>query len=292
MMKILKVLGALLLLFLFTSIGFGLYLYHSNPRIKAIVDNDESVLYYFPTKELADLSDFDYQEVELIEQDSLSLYHYFFKQKTDSLIGNIFFVHGAGGNASRYASKIEPLLQAGFNVYIPDWRGYGKSMGKPNYKNVLSDSQHAFEDFLLKTKEDSVKTIMMGLSLGGQVAIKLALDNQEQVDALVTDGSIPSAQQLAIDYAPVDFLKKQAIAHPENFNQEYVAVRDIAKIQNLPKLIIHSKKDREVKAEHGKTLFANARAPKTFWETDTEHIQTLVALPEETVNKIKALIAD
>ncbi len=103
------------------------------------------------------------------------------------------------------------------------------------------------------------------------------------------DGSIPSAQQMAIDYAP-EFLKQKAKEHPENFNQDYVAVRDIAKINNIPKLIIHNKQDQKVLFQHGKQLYNNAKEPKIFWETDTKHIRTLLNYPKATIKKIKELL--
>ncbi len=290
MKRTLKIIGVVLLGLVILILGFGIYQYQTNTFVKAIVDNDESKLYYSPSKKLIDLEGLDYEEIEMQVSKNIRIYNYYFKSELDSIIGNVFFIHSAGGNATYCKNFIKPLLDNGFNVYVIDWRGYGKSDGVPNYKNVISDTQKSFEDYNSRVKDIHHKTIVYGQSLGGQVAIKIVLDNTNDVDALVLDGSISSAQQMAIDYAPIEFLKQKAKDHPEDFNQDYVAIRDIAKIKDIPKLIIHSKQDQEVLFKHGKQLYNNAKEPKIFWETDTKHIRTLLNYPNETIVKIRELL--
>jgi|GEM_PF-4428098 len=77
---------------------------------------------------------------------------------------------------------------------------------------------------------------------------------------------------------------------PEEYNQDYVAIRDIADIKNIPKLIIHSNKDRAVPFARGKNIFESAKEPKTFWETNTGHIKTISDLPAALIEKLNALI--
>lgn len=290
MKKALKIFGIFVLLLILISAGTGFYFYQTNPMIKAMVNNDESRLYYFPVKEMDKMDDLQYSESILKVEDSLEIYTYYFPAATMEPRGNIFFLHGAGGNVSKYKSLIKPLVEEGYGVYAVDWRGYGKSTGTPNYKGVLKDTEAGFKDFLKRTQPDSLKTIVYGLSLGGQLAVKITKDNQEEVDALVLDGSIQSAQQLAIDYAPVAFLKEKAKNNPQEFNQDYVAIEDIKDIKDIPKLIIHSKVDRDVSFKQGQNLFEAAQEPKEFWITDTKHIMTLKEYPEQTIQKIDELI--
>ena len=290
MKKVFKITGWAILIIIVFAIGFGTYIYQTNDMIRASINNDESKLYYFPTKELADLSDFQVNEIELKISNKVSVFNYHFKPITDNLHAKVFLIHGAGGNATTYKELIRPLVENGFEVYAVDWRSYGKSNGTPNYKNVLSDTQKSFIDYKKRTKNDSLKTIIYGMSLGGQVAVKIALDNEKKIDALVLDGSIPSAQQMAIDYAPMSFMKQRAMKHSEKFNQDYVAIRDISKIKNTPKLIIHSVNDYEVLFKHGENLYQQAQEPKEFWNTDTNHIMTLADYPTETIEKIKGII--
>ncbi|PIB27870.1 alpha/beta hydrolase [Maribacter sp. 4G9] len=289
MKKIIKIIGWAFLILLLGVITIGTYFYQTDPMIKAIVNNDESKLYYFPTKEMDDMDELDYLESSLKVEDSIKIYTYQFKPIGEKR-ANIFLIHGAGGNVSTYRNLIKPLTDNGFGVYALDWRGYGKSTGVPNYKGVMKDTEIAFKDFSTKIARDSLKTIVYGMSLGGPMAIKITKDNQNKVNLLVLDGTVESAQSLAIDYAPVEYLKEKSKKSPEKFNQDYVGVRDIAEINNIPKLIIHSRMDRDVPFKRGQNVFNSAKEPKEFWETETDHIMTLRDLSDETVKKISEKI--
>ncbi len=289
MKKALKITGWTLLTIILLGFGFGIYKYQTDDMLRAMINQDESKLSYGPLKEIISLKDFDFEEYKLEVNDSINIYTYLFKPSIKS-IGNIFYIHGSGGNAAYWSQLYKPLIDEGYTVYAADWRGYGKSNGSPNYKGVLEDTETAFRDFLYKTKNDSLKNIVYGMSLGGQLAIKITKDNQKNVDALVLDGAFESAQKIAIDYAPFEFLKNRARKHPENFNQLYVGTRDIRDIQDIPKLIIHSTNDLQVSISHGENLFKNAKEPKEFWKTNTSHIMTLKDKPKEAIEKINRLI--
>lgn len=289
MKKTLKFIGWTVLIITLSIVGFGIYKFQTDEKLKAMINQDESKIFYGPLKEIVSLENFDVEEYELEVNDSIKIYTYHFKPNIESK-GNIFYIHGSGGNAAYWSRLYKPLIDEGYTVYAADWRGYGKSTGSPNYRGVLEDTETAFKDFLRKTKNDTLKTIVYGMSLGGQLAIKITKDNSDKVDALVIDGAFESAQQIAIDYAPFEFLKNRARNNPEKFNQLYVGSRDIRDIKNVPKLIIHSINDEEVPIIHGKNLFKNANPPKEFWETKTPHIMTFRDIPDEAIEKINKLI--
>lgn len=288
MKKILKIIALTFLALLIIVATYGIFLYQSDPFIKALVNNDESKLFYRPATEMQPMNDLDYSENILKVEDSINIYTYFFNPITESK-ANIFLIRGNSGNTSTYQDLIKPLVNNGFRVYATDWRGFGKSNGVPSYKGIMKDTETAFIDFLKQTENDSIKTIVYGMSLGGQLAIKLAKDNQTKVDALVLDGTLESAHSFIIDNFQ-EFYLQMFIKNSEKYNQDYVAIRDIADIGNVPKLIIHSKKDRAVPFERGKNIFDAAKEPKIFWETNTEHIKTLKDLPDETIERLNEII--
>lgn len=288
MKKILKILGIILLGLIILPLGFGIYKYQTDNRIRAMVNNDESKLYYFPSKDFKKIN-LPYTESSIEVNDSVRIFTYYFK--TDSVLkANVFLLHGNGGNVSNYAKPFATLLKGGYNIYAVDWRGFGKSTGKPSYKGVYRDTEIAFNYFKQINNNPKLKTIVYGLSLGGQLAVKLTYDNPSDIDALVLDGSICSAQDIAMDNVPINYLKEKIKANPQKFNQDYVAKREIKKITNIPKLIIHSKNDKLVPFRHGEILYKNAKEPKIFWQTKTAHIQTLIDLPEEILDRIDSLI--
>ena len=291
MKRTFKILGAIVLFLIILGIGVGFYVYSTNPMVKAVVDNDESMLFYFPVKEVEGLDEFNYEEIPLKVADSVSIHAYFFHPETDSVKASIFFIHGSGGNVGRYAPMIRPLVNYGYQVYTLDWRGFGKSNGKPLHVNVLEDTKTAFNDMLQRKEVENTRIVVYGQSLGGQVAVRLTKELESNVDALVLDGSIASFPSLAADFAPVEFLRKRAESSPEDFNQPYIAAEDIKDIQNTPKLIIQSSDDRTVTPQRGKLLFENALEPKDFWLTEGAHILTLVNYPEEVNQRIEGLLS-
>lgn len=290
MKRVFKISGWALLILLTIVAGFVLYMYNTNPMIKAIVDNDESKLFYFPVKEVEGLGEFNYEEIPLKVEDTVTVYGYFFKPETDSIKASVFFIHGSGGNVGRYTKMIKPLVEGGFQVYALDWRGFGKSNGIPLHTNVLEDTKTAFKNMLKREDVKPTKIVVLGQSLGGQVAVRLTKEFENKIDALVLDGSVASFPTLAADFAPIEFLRKRAESNPDDFNEPYKAVEDIKDIKNTPKLIIQSSNDKVVTPVRGEMLFKNAREPKEFWQTEGEHIFTLINYPDEAIQKIENLI--
>ena len=60
------------------------------------------------------------------------------------------------------------LVDAGYNVFIFDYRGYGRSEGSPDVKGINLDAEAALETLLART---AGKVIVFGKSLGGAVAV-------------------------------------------------------------------------------------------------------------------------
>lgn len=272
------------------AVGLGFYVYSTNPFVKAVVDNDESKLFYYPTRDMKGLEGLNYEEIALKVEESVTIYNYMFQPSGDTVKATVFFLHGSGGNVGAYAKHISALTNAGYRVYAVDWRGFGKSTGAPMHINVLEDTKISFQRMLDNVDHHETPLIVYGQSLGGQVAVKLTQEYEDKIDALVLDGSVLSFPSIAADFSPVQFLKDRARNHPEDFHQPYKAEEDIKEVLNTPKLIIQSKDDKIVIPLRGKTLFENSLEPKEFWETDGEHINTLIDYPEETIARIDLLI--
>lgn len=290
MRKLLKVLAWGMLGIVLLTGGFGVYLYQTNDFVRAVVKGDESRLFYFPVTDMRDMGAVPHEEIPLEVAEDVTIYSYFFRPAAGDPRATVFFLHGSGGNVSRYLPAIRPLVESGFQVYAVDWRGFGKSGGRPTHVNVLADSKLAFADMLAREEVQSTPVVVLGQSLGGQVAVGLTKDLEEQVAALVLDGSVASFPSVAADNAPLEFLRQRAEQHPEEFHQPYTAAEDIRAISATPKLIIQSRDDTNVHPRRGQQLFANAREPKHFWQTEGKHIHTLMNYPEEAARRIGQLL--
>lgn len=103
------------------------------------------------------------------------------------------FCHGNTGNLTTSAEVIPHLLNAGFSVLFFDYRGFGKSSGRPSYRGVISDGVTAarFHDTIRPLE---LPSILYGFSLGGGVAAQVI--RRHPADGLVLQSTFTSLPQI------------------------------------------------------------------------------------------------
>ena len=155
--------------------------------------------FYFPNKTLEPMDKVKHEEFSL-KTDTVTLTGIILKPEKKPKATVLLF-HGAGGNVSKYTFMAQPLVNNGYQVLLIDFRGYGKSTGKPTHVNIAQDGQ-LFLDYALKRKDVAgTKIILYGASIGSQVATKLAKDNAGNISGLVLDGAMSSFTDIAAAYA-------------------------------------------------------------------------------------------
>jgi pimeloyl-ACP methyl ester carboxylesterase len=97
----------------------------------------------------------------------------------------LLLVHGLGGAAANWL-VLAPLLLPGRRVLVPDLPGHGGSSPLP-----ASPSLNAYADRLasLLEREGATPAAVVGHSLGGAIALRLAIRRREAVAALVLAGA-------------------------------------------------------------------------------------------------------
>lgn len=115
----------------------------------------------------------------------------------------------------------------------------------------------------------------------GHLAPVIAQENEKQVDALVTEGAFSSFKDMA--QAQLGIVGRVII------HQQYSAKQSIKKFHK-PVLIIHSTEDKTIPYHMGKTLFAAANRPKSFYEIQHEHIRGPIYYADSIVNGINTII--
>ncbi len=165
----------------------------------------------------------------------------------------VLFSNGNAGNISYRLEKIALLHQLGLNVFIYDYRGYGKSQGSPSEEGLYKDIRGAYDYLLNQLGVSQDEIILYGESLGGAVAIDLA--SQKPVRAIIVEGTFSSVKEMARRVLP--FVPHFILA--SRFD-------NLAKISGIEceKMIIHSKDDEIIPFSQAKRLFEAAKAPKKF----------------------------
>ena len=226
--------------------------------------------FYQPDRDWNICPDFFTEEITLTAPDGIKIVCLYIQSAAVKKSGAVFLLHGRAGNASRYSYYAKPLVREGFDVFIADWRGYGKSQGRPDHNNVAEDSKLALQYFFSRTGA-SQKKILWGLSLGGQVAIHLAKGFAGDFTALVTEGAISSFHRAAADY----YHKALKIPFQLFVQKPYSAEHDIKETSRLPKLIIHSTEDKEISFKNAEILYQNASEPKVLLKIKGNHLYGL-----------------
>jgi hypothetical protein len=241
--------------------------------------------FYFPSKEWEDIENMKYEEL-FFNVDTCTLHAIFLKPKSTPKATIVFF-HGSGGNVTTYTNLTRPLVNGGYQVFMLDPRGYGKSTGKPTHVNIAHDAQIIFDSIVKRKDIKNTDILIYGASMGTQVAVKLTKDNPKKIDGLILDGPVSSFTDIAMASAP----ENQKAIISQYVVSPYSAKKDIKEINNIPKLIIHSKADSSVPFSQGKTVYENASDPKEFWVYKGEHLEAITLYPEIFLQKIDKLMS-
>jgi len=242
--------------------------------------------FYFPSKEWHSIKDIDFTEMNFcIDKDTINTV--LFKSKTTTK-ATIIFYHGTSGNISLNTYVAKLLTNEGFQVFMIDFRGYGKSTGKPTHLNIANDAQTIFDKIIVKDEFRNYPIIIYGASIGTQIATKITSDNKDKVSALILDGAMSSFTDMALLSVPEE--QKEMIS--TYVTSPYSALEAIKHLSSIPKLFIHSKGDKSVPFSQGAAVYSNAPEPKKFWEYEGNHLESTSKFPKEYIQHINSLFRE
>ena len=166
----------------------------------------------------------------------------------------LLYFHGNGGNISHRLERTKMLVDTlGLDVFLVDYRGYGKSSGAPDEAGLSADGEAIYEAARARGFAPQ-RIVPFGESLGGAVAIETAL--RKPVRAIVLEAPFLSIPKMARTIYP--FLPSFAVR--TKFDNE----SKIARL-HIPKLVVAAEKDDVVPFEQARRLFELAREPKQFF---------------------------
>ena len=91
--------------------------------------------------------------------------------------GLVFYLHGSSGALNGWGKTAPNYTNLGYDIFIVDYRGYGKSSGAiESEQQFYDDLQSAYDN--LKADYPEEKTIILGYSIGTGPAAQLASRNQ------------------------------------------------------------------------------------------------------------------
>jgi len=216
----------------------------------------ESFFIYFPQSHF-DFSPeefrLQYKEAFFNTEDGKRLHGWFFQAGKNSPV--ILHFHGNAGNISHRLDLVQPFQRKGFSTFLFDYRGFGKSSGRPSETGLYRDGIAAWTYLAEKEKIAQERIVLHGHSIGAAVAIEVALE--KKVRGLVIESAFTSTKDMAKGMALFALFSPLLPAHYNN-------IEKIGRV-SVPKLIVHGDRDEIVPFSMGQKLFEAATDPKFFY---------------------------
>jgi len=169
---------------------------------------------------------------------------------------NILFFHGNGEIVADYDDLADVYTRLGMNFYPVDYRGYGRSTGRPTVTAMMRDCHAIFEFWLawLREKNFTGSIIVMGRSLGSASALELLSAHADRIKGIVIESGFAYSDTLARILGLS--MKAMGLTEEDGF-------RNIDKIRTFggPTLIIHAEHDHILPFPDGQALFDASPSP-------------------------------
>jgi uncharacterized protein len=251
-------------------------------------------MFYHPDRQVYDSParhGLKFEEVSFTSRDGTSLSGWFIPAAGEPK-GTVIHFHGNAQNMTAHFGFVSWLPDQGFNLFVFDYRGYGKSAGNPEREGLYEDSMAALDYIEKRPGIDHERLLVLGQSLGGANAIT-ALGSQPRkgVRAVAIDSTFATYRGIVRDKIkeipllswlrwPLSYLLIGDSLSPETY---------VANIAPTPLLLMHGTADAVIPYNHGKRLFDAAGGPKQLWTIDGgEHTSALTDPSGEYREKLVA----
>jgi fermentation-respiration switch protein FrsA (DUF1100 family) len=169
--------------------------------------------------------------------------------------------HGNGVSIARRPGVLRALAEQGLGVLAYDYRGCGRSGGRPSEKGLYRDALAAYEN----ARRDGVPPahiVCFGESLGGAVSIFLA--SRRPCAGVAAVSTFTRLADMYRGFGPLGLIAR---------------FDSLARIRRLsvPILIAHGDRDEMIRFELGERLFAAAKEPKRFVRVPGAHHSNVLA---------------
>ena len=196
----------------------------------------------------------DFEDVFFQAADGVKLHGWFVPGRTET---TLVWFHGNAGNIGHRVDNIAELhKRLGLNVFIFDYRGYGKSEGRASEKGTYLDAEAALKYLMSRADLAGHKLVLFGRSMGCAVAAEAATRNDAY--ALILESGFTSVGAMARRHYP--FLPGIGALVRTRYDT-------LAKLKQVgvPVMVLHGDRDDIVPLEMGRELFEAAKPPKRFY---------------------------
>lgn len=218
------------------------------------------------------------QDVWFKAEDGVKLHGWYVP--SEEAVATLLFFHGNAGNITHRLENIFLLHHLKLNVFIFDYRGFGRSEGDPDEEDILLDSQAAYDTVMAQPGVALPSLFIFGRSLGGPFASYTAAKNPAA--GLILESTFTNAVDMADRMLPI---LPGWMVSSELDTQGHVSKLD------LPKLFIHGTRDNMIPFTMGRELYKAAAEPKEFYSiVGAGHNNTFIVGGKKYFDKIKEFV--
>lgn len=237
-------------------------------------------LFFFPMKEHVSSPGYfklPYEDHFISVANNTQLHGWFLPAQTPKPKGTVLFLHGNAENISTHIAAVYWLPAAGYQVFLYDYRGYGKSTGNVDLIDSIADVHQVIAYLLEKPEIKGHPFFILSQSLGSAIAVNAiqAKRYQGKVHGFIIDSGFSNFRKIAREKLALSrllwlFQWPLSLTITGQHNPADL----IAGVSPIPVLVIHGSKDNIIPFSHGLDIYAAAAAPKAFMLVkDGDHIQ-------------------
>jgi pimeloyl-ACP methyl ester carboxylesterase len=213
-----------------------------------------NALLYYPSRAFyatpADVG-LRHAEIGFEAKDGTRLHGWWIPAGRQPATAHVLLCPGNAGNIGDRVLHAKLLTAAGLDVFLFDYRGYGKSEGSPDEEGTYRDARAARDALLRQAGVDGGRVVYLGESIGGALALALAVEAPPL--GLVLQSAFTSVRDMGRLHYP--------FIPPALVPDAYPNLRRIEQLRS-PVLVIHGERDEIVPVAHGRVLFEAAPPPK------------------------------
>jgi uncharacterized protein len=223
-----------------------------------------------------------YEDVYVTTADGVVVHGWYLPR--EEAVATLYFLHGNAGNISHRLAMLERLHRGGFSVFILDYRGYGRSGGRPSEAGTYQDALAGWR-WLRAREAGGVPLLLYGRSVGGAVAAWLAVQDEVDADGVVLENTFTRLRAMAGVAFPLPGIGR--------FMADIYPTLDHIGAIRTPLLLIHGEADEIVPVAHAHALFAAAAEPKfLFLIPHARHNDTMFVAGDAYEERLRQFVRE
>lgn len=232
----------------------------------------------------------NYHDINLKAKDGTLLHAWHLLPKIPAK-GVVLVLHGNAENISTHIHSVAWLSEAGYELLLLDYRGYGRSQGRPSLPNILQDLDAGAHWLNLRSQSQQLPAYWLGQSIGASLsAYYLSHNKVERLRGVVLDTPFANYRHIGREKFS-EFWLTRPLQHPLSWiiDNRFSPDKAVPEWPSLPLLIYSSSTDQVIPNHHTEQLISqfqsSTRENIEYVETHGPHISTYNYL----VNRQKTL---